>query len=1549
MATGSGSRDVTLTLTVDTLGEEGIKQLQTAVSSLAGAGTSAGPEFQKLADQIARLGEQNTALQAVKSLAEQTDKLAQEQESATQRTQALADKLDALKQAAVAASQKQLEAKHAVNEAKKANVEYTAEITKLRSEFDAAGKKTDEYKTKFRELTDKQAEAKKKIIDLRDAQKAANTEYGQAQSAVSKLTSEYERESASAAKAVQATNDKRTALNNAAEQAGKLGVVTTDLATAERNLIAVFNRGVTAVNERKAALVEMAESDRLLAIQEQAQIELLKRGEQALQAEVLALRDAERSIQAYEAAKAKATADEQAWQREAFAIVEAEEAAQKLAHETEVLSAAQKELAQQKAFEQLANEAKKMADAAEYVRFWETELAKAEQQVRQTADATTAAGAKIQDAFKTVGVRSAQELKDEIAKTKAAMETLAAESTATGNTLKGVFDAGNAKINALERDLRELNGTMTLGDKTAKLFSGALGQIAAGNLVADGVGYLVQKVKDLGVEFFTVNLEAQRLSKALGQVYGDSGLAAKQFAFLRETADKSGLSVRDLSDGFIRFSAAANSSGISLQNANALFIAVSKAAGQLGLSGDNVTGTLEALGQMASKGVVSMEELRQQLGDRLPGAMAIAAKGLGVTQDQLVKMVESGSLATKVFFPAFEKGLNETFTSGEKKIEGFIQGWNRLINAIVKTAQAASETSVFTKLGQVFDFVAERIGFVVKAVELLVARFAILKVVELATSFLGLGNAASKAAGDIATKAAAVEKDTIAAGANTVATGTNTAAITANTTATGLSTAAKAQNAAAWTAIGSALAATTPAIVGGAGSLQKAGEAATSATASKGLLVGAMGLLGAASTRLVGFLGGPIGALITLALYGKEAGIVIGETAAKMLGWGKALEDNEKKIAAIAEAERKLAEQRRAAANEQDIASAKAATAAANAVKQSELAVASAIAEVKAAQQKYAAVQDLIKIQGQDKESQEALLKAAEDILAANVKELAAKEKFVENTKKQIEIIDQVRDANGNLTQGQKEQIEKLEELANKRKSEADEQRETIRQAEIEVASRKLVTESLKDNSGRVDDLGKSYEDAKTKLKIMSESGVASLAQIQKAEIDVATAAGLYRDALKDVIRNAEIDLKQTAASIAAKDAQAGSRVKHLEVMLDEAKQQGRINDVTKLENQIKTENIEILERRKQLIAAEIEAGLKIIDAKRKEVTANTDEDIAKRKLLDVEEQLLLARKDSIKSIDEQIKGLKNSTAAVEGLTEAYHQLGIKTPQELQQIADKNAAAWEKVKNDGQASVSQLQTAFEKYAQSAVDAAGDMGREITEQMLKSEGATRGLNVAIDETGRVAVTSMAKAAGAINNARGYMTAFERSAISATEALEAQNAAVERRISALEKEIELAERAAELERKRQGVDKDGFRVDKDGNRIIIGVPTKAGVFDQAKSRGLDEGQSLQIANQFIGEDGSQIGWQQTGKSWSVALNEAIEKLILDNAARSISKSQDPNSLNSEFGRSNAVTTADRPTVVNIAMNGKTRRINTDPSGAQAIQDVLRGLETSSRTTA
>lgn len=96
MATGSSSRDVILTLAVESLGEEGIKQLQTAINALAKEGGLAGPEFKQLADQISRLGEQNTAVQTIKKLADETEQLKSSQTDAAQKTSELGQRLEVL-------------------------------------------------------------------------------------------------------------------------------------------------------------------------------------------------------------------------------------------------------------------------------------------------------------------------------------------------------------------------------------------------------------------------------------------------------------------------------------------------------------------------------------------------------------------------------------------------------------------------------------------------------------------------------------------------------------------------------------------------------------------------------------------------------------------------------------------------------------------------------------------------------------------------------------------------------------------------------------------------------------------------------------------------------------------------------------------------------------------------------------------------------------------------------------------------------------------------------------------------------------------------------------------------------------------------------------------------------------------------------------------------------------------------------------------------------------------------------------------------------------
>ncbi len=118
MAT-SGSRDVKLTLAVETVGDDGIRQLQSQFAALAKEGADAGPEFQKLADELARLGDQNEALTSFKELAAVTEQLRIDQVAAGEAAQVMAGNLSLLKSASQGAPQAQREAAAAIDAEKK--------------------------------------------------------------------------------------------------------------------------------------------------------------------------------------------------------------------------------------------------------------------------------------------------------------------------------------------------------------------------------------------------------------------------------------------------------------------------------------------------------------------------------------------------------------------------------------------------------------------------------------------------------------------------------------------------------------------------------------------------------------------------------------------------------------------------------------------------------------------------------------------------------------------------------------------------------------------------------------------------------------------------------------------------------------------------------------------------------------------------------------------------------------------------------------------------------------------------------------------------------------------------------------------------------------------------------------------------------------------------------------------------------------------------------------------------------------------------------------
>lgn len=689
------SRDVKMTLSVETLGESEVLKLQQAVQKLADEGGAAAPEFQRLANEIGRIGEQTQALDAFQKLSDDVQLLGERQQAAAASAEILTTALTNQRTQVEGARAAQAQASAALDDNRRAMVATTTELRLLRQEYKENRTAVADFAARERDLLETQGELRTAAVSLAAANREATASVTEATRGIATLENQQRAAITTLQAADRALEAQETAMRGAADAAEALGVSTTDVAAAEAALLSALNEVSNAAQRRQQETLDLVEADRLLAIEERTLIELQRRATVELIEMTAAQNRAAAEARNYAAAKEAALAGGEQWQREAEAVVDLAESMQRLARETQIAEAAARELAAQAAFEKQAADARNLVEAAGYVRFWTDSLEEAEREARATATAAEQAAKRIETAFGTLGVRSVEQLQLEIANTRTSMATVAAEATRTGQVMVGAFASGEAKIKALEREIRELNGQLTTADRLTKLFSNSLGQIAAGNLIADGVGFLVQKVKDLGREFVITIVETETFRKALNAVYKDTAIAASQFQFLRTAANQAGVSVGGIQAAFTRFSAATKSSNIPLSVTNDLFQSVAQTAGTLGLSADATAGTLDALGQIASKSVVSLEELRQQLGDRMPGALSAAANGLGVTEAQLIKLVEGGQLAARDFFPAFANGLREL----QGETDGLANTWARLTNALTESAQNAGDAGWTEILG----------------------------------------------------------------------------------------------------------------------------------------------------------------------------------------------------------------------------------------------------------------------------------------------------------------------------------------------------------------------------------------------------------------------------------------------------------------------------------------------------------------------------------------------------------------------------------------------------------------------------------------------------------------------------------------------------------------------------------------------------------------------------------------------------------------------------------------------------------------------------------
>ncbi len=227
---------------------------------------------------------------------------------------------------------------------------------------------------------------------------------------------------------------------------------------------------------------------------------------------------------------------------------------------------------------------------------------------------------------------------------------------------------GDSPLNRLLASLDKINRTLDIIERNTHQTSNAITNMAnRGSAAVSGLGSsfgnLIGTVGAVSLATKSMHdaMAMQGASRAIDFASGNAAEGAKNMAFLKTTIEDMGLPMKESMEGFKVLDASIYGTGLSQQFARDMFENTAMATTVLGVSADKTQNAFLALGQMASKGTVSMEELKGQLGDALPGAAAVAARAMGMTIPTFNKMVEDGKLLAKDFLPKFSAELKNTF------------------------------------------------------------------------------------------------------------------------------------------------------------------------------------------------------------------------------------------------------------------------------------------------------------------------------------------------------------------------------------------------------------------------------------------------------------------------------------------------------------------------------------------------------------------------------------------------------------------------------------------------------------------------------------------------------------------------------------------------------------------------------------------------------------------------------------------------------------------------------------------------------------------------
>lgn len=195
---------------------------------------------------------------------------------------------------------------------------------------------------------------------------------------------------------------------------------------------------------------------------------------------------------------------------------------------------------------------------------------------------------------------------------------------------------------------------------------GVIASVGVSLLAAFGIFTSGDAIIRLGQQALETSRKFEQLDRVIVSASGSAEKGAANLKFVASEARRLSLDLEVAKASYGKLLASAQGTALEGEAINQIFSAFGEAALNKGLNREKQDRMFVAIEQSISKGKIGSEELRQQLGDALPGTLQTASRALGLTVQQIDKMLQPGGseLVATDFWAKFAAQLSAENAGG---------------------------------------------------------------------------------------------------------------------------------------------------------------------------------------------------------------------------------------------------------------------------------------------------------------------------------------------------------------------------------------------------------------------------------------------------------------------------------------------------------------------------------------------------------------------------------------------------------------------------------------------------------------------------------------------------------------------------------------------------------------------------------------------------------------------------------------------------------------------------------------------------------------------